>query len=184
MNYDFSLFKKRGEEVLDWLSGEFSNIRTGRATPSIIEKILVDAYGNKTPIVQLASINVEDPRTLRVVPWDKTHIGAIQGAIDKENIGVSCAPDDTGLRVIFPEMTEENRKGLAKIIKERLEEAKVSLRKEREDVWNDIVKKEKDKELSEDDKFRLKDELQKLVDEYNKKFEEYTVAKEKEVLEV
>lgn len=184
MSYNFSSFKKRGDEIAEWLKSELSSLRTGRATPALIEKVQVSSYGALQQLKQVAGISVEDAKTLRVSPWDKNLIGEVQNAIDKANLGVSCSPDDTGLRVKFPDMTEENRKKMTKLVNERLESAKVSLRKEREEVWNDIQQKEKEKEIGEDDKFRLKDELQELTDEYNKKFEEAAEKKEKEILEV
>ena len=184
MSYNFSSFKTRGDEVSDWLTGELSSLRTGRATPTLIEKVQVNSYGALQQLKQVAGISVEDAKTLRVSPWDRNLVGEIQNAIDKANLGVSCSPDESGLRIKFPEMTEENRKKMTRLVNERLESAKVSLRKEREEVWNDIQEKEKEKEISEDDKFRLKDELQKITDEYNKKFESISEKKEKEILEV
>lgn len=167
----------------EWLKEELSGIRTGRATPGLIEKVHVEVYGVRQPIKQIASISIEDAKTLRIAPWDKGQIGPIQNAIEKENLGVSCAPDDAGLRVIFPMMTEENRKKMAKLIGEKLEEARVSLRKEREKIWEDIQEKEKNSEISKDDKFRFKDDLQKFVDEYNKELADLALKKEKEILE-
>lgn len=183
MSYNFSNFKIRSEEIRQWLASEFSGLRTGRATPQFLDTIIVDSYGSKMPVKHVAAVSIEDPRTLRVSPWDASQIRAIQSAIEQANLGVSVAPDSTSLHIIFPTLTEERRKMLIKLMKEKLEEARVSLRKEREKVWNEIQEKEKEGEISEDDKFKAKDELQKLVDESNKKMEEMADKKEKEILE-
>ena len=183
MNSQFIEFNKKAEETVLWLREELSAIRTGRASVSLVEKILVDAYGTQTPINQVSSVHIEDAKTLKIAPWDKNVIPAIQTAIDAANLGVSSTPDESGVRIIFPDVTAENREHLAKLVKERLESARVSIRKEREEVWNDIQKQEKDKSISEDDKFMLKDELQELVDGHNKKLEEVANEKEKEILE-
>jgi len=183
MAYNFSSLKSRITEIEGWLSNEFNGIRTGRATPQFLDNILVDSYGSKTPVKHIAAISIEDPKTLRVAPWDNSQLRSIQGAIEQANLGVSVAPDSTSLRIIFPVLTEERRKLLMKLMKEKAEEARVSLRKEREKVWNEIQDKEKKGEMSEDEKFRAKDELQKMVDEGNKKFDEMMDKKEKEILE-
>ena len=181
MSYDFSNCKKELTETSDWLASELSGIRTGRATPALVEKIGVESYGARTPINGLASITVEDARTLRVAPWDKSLVAAVQTAIEKENLGVSVAADENGLRVAFPQLTVENRAVLAKLVNERIERARVTVRKCREEVLNDLSKKEKDGEISEDDKFRAKDEMQKLVDATMKGFDE---MKDKKLTEI
>ena len=133
------------------------------------------------PISQVASLSTEDARTLRITPWDASQVKEIERAITLANLGVSSAVDDKGLRVFFPELTSERREQLLKISKQKLEEARVALRGERDKVWSDIQAKEKDGKLSEDEKFRAKDEMQKLVDEGNKKLEELAERKEKEI---
>ena len=182
MNYDFSLFKNKIIETENWLSKELSSIHTGRAMPALLDGVMIDSYGAKTAINHVAAVTAEDPRTLRVSPWDKSQIKDIEKAINEANLGVSVASDDQGLRVFFPELTTERRQSFVKIAKEKLEDSRITLRKEREDTWSDIQKKEKEGELSEDDKFRLKDELQKIVDEANNKLENITNAKEQEIM--
>lgn len=181
MPYNFSHFEKRAEETKDWLSKEFAAVRTGRATPALLDGLHIDSYGAKTAISHVASISVEDPKTLRISPWDASHVQEIEKVIQGSNLGVSVATDSQGVRVIFPELTEESRKTFVKLIKEKLEKAKISLKQEREKVWNDISDKQKNGEISEDDKFKLKDELQKKMDEVTKKLEEITAKKEEEV---
>ena len=183
MAYDFSALKKELEEVESWLAKEFTNIRTGCATPALLDSISIDSYGTRSPVAHVAGITVEDARTLRVAPWDKSHIKEIEKAITVANLGVSVSVDDIGLRVSFPELTTERRGILKKLTGEKIEDAKVSMRQAREKTWNDVQTQEKDGEISEDDKFRLKDELQKLVDGMGNKFEEMGVKKEKEIME-
>lgn len=179
MAYDFSVFKKGVRVVEEWLLGEFSGIRTGRATSALLDGILIDSYGAKTALKHVANISVEDAKSLKITPWDNTLVKSIETAIASSNLGVSTAPDDSGVRVIFPDLTAERRTQLIKLVGQKLEDARVSLRKEREEVWHDIQEKEKEGELTEDEKFRHKEELQKIVDEANKKLEE--LAKKKEV---
>jgi len=182
MNYDFAPLKKKSAGVREWLLKEFSGIRTGRATPALIENLEVDAYGSKNIISHIASISLEDPKTLRVAPWDKTHIPAIQNALSRANLGISASADEIGIRVKFPTLTEETRKSITKIVRERLEEARISLRKERDNVWEDIQTKERGKEISKDDKFRFKDEMEKIISESAHLFEEAAKKKENEIL--
>ena len=182
MAYDFTAFKKHLDESKEWLVKELSNVRTGLATPVLLDGVKVDSYGSMTPINQVASVSTEDPKTLRISPWDTSQIQAIEGAITKANLGVSVTVDDKGLRVIFPQLTEETRKQVAKIAKDKLEHSRVSVRHERDKVWNDIQDKEKAGELSEDEKFRGKDEMQKLVDATNNALDELYANKEKEIL--
>lgn len=183
MQYNFSTFKAGSEATLEWLKREYSGLRTGRAAPAILDTVSVEAYGSKTHINALANINIEDSRTIRIVPWDASVAKALEAAIVQSNLGLSVAVDDRGLRVSFPMLTSERRTELAKVAKQKLEEARVRLRSERQKVLNDLDKKEKDGEMGEDDKNRGKTELQKLVDETNKKLEELTNKKEAEILE-
>ena len=182
MAYDFTVFKNKINEVEEWLKGEFSSIHTGRAMPALLDGVAIDSYGAKTAINHVAAVTAEDPRTLRVSPWDKSQIKEIEKAINDADLGVSVASDDQGLRVFFPELTTERRQSFVKIAKEKLEDARVSLRGEREKIWNDIQSKEKNGEITEDDKFRLKDDLQKMVDDANKKLEEMADKKEEEIM--
>lgn len=181
MIYNFDKFKKQTKEVEDWLSKELSAIHTGRATPALLDGITIDNYGSRSPVSHVAGITTEDARALRVVPWDKSHIKDIEKAINSADLSVSVSSDGGGIRVFFPELTSERRTTLIKIVRDRLEDSRVSLRKHREEVWEDIQEKEKRGELTEDDKFRLKDELQKLVDATNNILENATSKKEIEI---
>jgi len=183
MAYDFSGFKRASESALLWLKKEYASLRTGRAMPSILDGVLVSVYGSSMPISRLATISVEDPRTLRVTPWDKDVAKDIDKTIRESNLGLSVALDTVGLRISFPELTGERRTVLSKIAREKLEEARIRVRAEREKSLDDLDQREKEGSLSKDDKFRLKNELQKLVDDINQKLEELTLKKEKEILE-
>jgi len=182
MAYEFTSLNNKLNEVEERLSKEFSSIHTGRAIPALLDGVMVDSYGAKTAINHVAAVTTEDPRTLRVAPWDKTQIKDIEQAINIANLGVSVASDEQGLRVFFPELTTERRQSFIKIAKEKLEHARVSMRGEREKVWSEIQEKEKNGELSEDDKYHLKDELQKIVDEENNKLESMADKKEREIM--
>jgi len=181
MAYDFSRFKSRTGEIAGWLKIEYAGIHTGRATPVILDKIFVESYGSKMPVHHVASISTDDARTLRVIPWDKGQIKDIEQAIRHGDLGVGVSSDDQGVRVSFPELTAENREMLLKIVKRKLEEARISVKKEREETWEDIQAKEKGGALSEDEKFRAKDELQKLTDEANTALEDLSCIKEKDI---
>ncbi len=170
-------FKTAGNNVKDWLQKEYSSLHTGRASPSILDGVSVLAYGQPSPIRNVASISIEDAKTLRIVPWDTSLIKDIERGIQAANLGPSLSPDGEGIRVIFPALTEENREKIVKVLKEKLEDARISVRKEREDVMNKI----KDSGISEDEAKRAKDELQKLVDKVNEELEALFDKKAEEV---
>jgi ribosome recycling factor len=179
MAYNFSQFKTASDGTIDWLKGEFASLRTGRATPNILDAVSVMAYGSKMDINQLATVSIEDSRTLRVSPWDKTVVKDIDSAIRESNLGLSVSVDDQGLRVAFPELTSDRRQALIKVAKQKLEEARVRVRTERQKTLNDIDKGE----TGDDEKTRSKNELQKMVDDVNKKLEEMVERKEREISE-
>lgn len=182
MSYNFTQFKNDLKKVDERLSKEYSQIHTGRASPAILDGVIVESHGTHMPLKNVSSISIEGPKTLRVVPWDKSEIKGIEKAIGAANIGLSVATDDAGLRVIFPQLTTETRTGLVKILKDRLEECRITVRMERDKVWTDIQNKEKEGVMSEDDKYRSKDELQKVIDEANRNLESLFEKKEKEVM--
>ena len=181
MAYDFKPFDQKLTEIEDRLTRDLSSVRTGRATPAILDGIQVEVYGTRMPINQLANVSVEDPRTLRIAPWNTADSKEIERAIGTANLGLSVGADDKGVRVFFPELTSERRDMLMKLAKERLEEARKNLRLSRDEVQSDIDKREKAKEYGEDEKFRYKEEMQKRVDAAGKKFEELLAKKETEI---
>lgn len=182
MNYDFSHLKQKIKDIQEHLKNELSGIRTGRATPALLDSVMVDSYGAKTPVNQVAGVNMEDARTLRITPYDVSHVTEVEKAITNSNLGVSVSVDERGLRIFFPELTSEVRETLGKLVKGKLENAHISLRGERDNTWNDIQKKEKDKEFSEDDKFRYKEEMQKIIDEETNNLDAIVEKKEKEIM--
>jgi ribosome recycling factor len=181
--FNFNNFKTKAAAVEEWLVKEMSFIRTGRALPSILDAVSVEAYGGRMAVKELASISVEDPRVIRVEPWDKTQTKAIEKGIQSANLGLSVNSDEKGLRVIFPELTSERREQVIKLAKNKLEESRITLRGLRDEVMKEIEAKEKEGGMGEDDKFRFKEELQKMVEALNTKLEEMFERKEKEIKE-
>lgn len=181
MAYNFNQFKQGGEEAVEWLRKEYLGIRSGQANPGILDSVRVEVYGSLMPVNQVASILGEGARSLRITPWDKGAVKPLDTAIREANLGVSVSVDDQGLRVSFPELTADRREALVKLAKQKLEEARVRVRGEREKVHTDVDKREKAGELGKDDAFRTKQDLQKLVDEVNKRLEDLFAKKEKEI---
>lgn len=181
MTYDFNGFKKEIKAIEEWLKGEYHGVRTGRATPFLLDNVIVQSYGSKMPLKQVAAVTIEDARTLRVAPWDKTQIKEIESAITIENLGVSISTDQQGIRVTFPELTAESRAKLVKVVKAKFEEARVSIRQARDKVWSAIQDSEQEGKMSEDDKFRSKDELQKIIETNNKTLDDIRSKKEIEI---
>ena len=182
MQYNFSNFKLNLKKVEEFLSKEYRELNSGRASPMVLDGVSVETYGAYQPIKNVASVSIEDPKTLRIAPWDKNQVKAIEKAILVADLGLSVATDEAGLRVIFPQLTTESRQKLVKVLKEKLEEARITVRRERGDVWDEIQKLEKEGKMTEDEKERSKDELQKIIDEINKTLEAIFEKKEKEVL--
>ena len=172
--YDISQFKKTAAEKGDWLSVELQGLRTGRATPTLLDGVSVEVYGSRMKLKEVANLTVEDARTLYVNPWDKGQVKAIEKAVMVADLGVSVGSDDKGIRVSFPELTAERRTQLTKLVRGKLEEARVALRGARTKAIADIEKSD----ASEDDEKRFKAEVQKIVDEANKALE--TIAEKKE----
>lgn len=181
MPYDFNAFKTKLSKVEGWLTQELATIRTGRANPALLDSVKVGAYGALSPLKQLGSLTVEDSRRIRLTLWDKTQIKAVEGAIAQAGMGLSVTTDNQSVIVSFPELTADRRELLVKTANKKLEEARISLRQERDKVWQDIQEGERTGLLSEDEKFRSKNELQKLVDAMNGKLEEMAERKEKEI---
>lgn len=177
MAYNTQNFKVELKKIEEWLSKEYGSVHTGRATPMILDSIMVESYGSRMPIKNVASVTVEDPKTLRVAPWDKNQIKSIEGAISEANLGLSVLSDGDGVRVIFPMLTTENRAKLVKILKEKLEDARISVRKARQAEIDSL------EGLSEDEVKRGKEEIQKYVDESNNNLEAIFDKKEKDLME-
>mgnify|MGYP001617087135 CR=1 FL=1 len=179
--YNFSKLTEQVKTVHEWLARELGGLRSGRATPAVLDGVLVESYGTKMPIKHLASISIEDPRTLRITPFDASVAKEIEKAITVANLGLSVSSDDRGVRANFPELTSERRAGILKVAKEKLEAARISVRKLRDETLREIELKEKEGGMGEDDKFRLKKELDKMTEAENKKLQETMERKEKEI---
>lgn len=182
MQYNFSNLKTKLKKVEEFLSKEYSQLNIGRASPLVLDGVSVESYGSYVPLKNVASVSIEDPKTLRIAPWDKSQIKSIEKAIIGSNLGLSVATDDLGIRVIFPQLTTDTRKTLVKVLKEKLEEERIVVRREREIVFRDIETKEKEAKITEDEMFRAKEELQKIINETNSNLEAIFEKKEKEVM--
>ncbi|MFA6257410.1 MAG: ribosome recycling factor [Candidatus Paceibacterota bacterium] len=182
MQYNFSNFKMELKKVEEFLGKEYSQLNIGRASPMILDSVSIESYGSYVPLKNVASVSIEDPKTLRIAPWDKSQVKMIEKAIVGSNLGLSVATDDLGIRVIFPQLTTDTRKTLVKVLKEKLEEQRIVVRRERESILSDIEAKEKEGKMTEDEKFRAKEELQKIVNEINGNLEASFEKKEKEVM--
>ncbi len=179
--YNFSKLNERAKENLEWLGKELSSLGSGRAAPAALDGVLVESYGSKMPIKHLATIALEDARTLRITPFDAAITKDIEKAITLADLGLSVSVDDSGVRVHFPELTSERRGTLMKVAKEKLEAARINVRKIRDEILRDIEQKEKEGGMGEDERFRLKKELDKLTEGENKKLQEAFLRKEREI---
>ena len=175
--------KPEMEKTLSFLDQEFSKMKAGRANPSIVEDVVIDCFGEKFPLKQLAAISLLDAKSLSIQPWDKSYVEGIVSGLSKSGFGLSVVVDKDIIRVSLPSLSNEYREELSRQILLKQEEARKTIRKWREDAWGEIQEKTRLGEIREDDKFRAKDELQKIVDEYNKKIEERKEQKIKEIHE-
>ena len=171
------------EKVIRFLEGEVAKIRTGRASPALVEDIQVDCFGQKLPLKQLAAISCPEPKQILIQPWDKSYIEGIEKALSQSSIGASPIVDKEVIRINLPALTEEFRKNLLRVIAEKQEEVRKTIRRWREEAWKEIQEGFKEGKIREDDKFRAKDELQELIDEYNKKIEDLGEKKKREIME-
>lgn len=172
------------EDVIASLQKDLANLRTGRATPSVLEHIQVEAYGSTMPLQQVATITAPEPRMLVVQPWDQQTIKEVEKAIRQSDLGLNPAVDGALIRVPFPALTEDKRKELVKLMHTKLEESKVKLRHLRENILKDWKTKKTAGELSEDDFFRLEKELQELIDRNNQQIEDLGATKEQEMMTI
>lgn len=181
MAYDFKKLKENIKGAEEWLKKEYSTLRTGVASPAILDGVFVEAYGSRMPLNQVANIGIEDARVIRITPWDKSQSKAIEKAVTVANLGVSVGTDDKGVRIFFPELTTDRRELLIKTAKSKLEETKIKVRGFRDETLKDIEEKKKNAEMGEDDMYRYKDEMQKIIEEGNASFEVLLTKKEKEI---
>jgi len=181
MAYDFTSLKNKIKETEEWLARELSGVRTGRATPTLLDTVKPEAYGTRTALRELANVSVEDARTLRVIPWDKSLTKAIEKGITDADLGVGVSTDDQGLRISFPELTSERREQLTKIAGDKTEQAKVTLRSHRTDALKALEAAEKAGGMGEDEVARHKIEIQKLIDAGNESLLKTLARKEEDI---
>jgi ribosome recycling factor len=172
------------EKSMDYLKEELAKLRTGRASIGLVDGLLVDYYGSRSPLKQVASITIPEPRTIMISPWDRDNLVNIEKAIRESQLNLNPVNDGVAVRINLPALNEERRKELVKLLNQKAEEARVSIRKTREEVWDEIQEQEKSGRIGEDDKFSGKDKLQKVVDEYNGKIEDIRKKKEEEIMTV
>lgn len=169
------------KDRVEKLRGEFGAIRTGRASPQLVEGVKVEYYGQPVPMKQVASLSVAEGRTLEIRPWDPTALEAIEKALHKADLGATPQNDGKMIRLSFPSMTAERRQELVKVVRKMAEEAKVSIRNSRRDFLEKVKKSEKAKEISEDERLRQEGLVQKLTDSYVAKVDEVVASKEKDI---
>jgi len=176
--------KAHMQKAVDAVKREFAGVRTGRASPALLERVTVDYYGVQTPVTQIASVTVPDPRLIVIQPWDKNLMREIERAIQKSELGLTPSNDGTAIRLPIPSLTGERRRELVKVVHKQAEEARVAVRNIRRDHKEQLERLEKKGELSEDAARRAVEELQKLTDQSTKQIDALLAAKEAEITEV
>lgn len=172
------------KKSLDALKKDYGTLRAGRATPSLLDKVMVDYYGTPTPVNQMANVTIPEPRIIMIKPYDKGTLKEIEKAIQKSDLGLNPNSDGIAIRLTIPQPTQERRKELVKVVGKKAEEAKVAMRNIRRDANEAVKKLEKDKKITEDDRKDAQDKIQKLLDKYIKLVDSTKATKEKEVMEV
>lgn len=176
--------EEKMNKTLKVLKDDLNSIRAGRANPAMLDRLSIDYYGTVTPIKQIASVAAPEPRMITIQPYDPSVMNAIEKAIQQSDLGINPSNDGKIIRLNIPQLTEERRKDLTKIVKKTAEESKVALRNERRNANDALKKMQKDGELTEDDLKAAQDEVQKITDKFIKQVDEMTDNKEKEILEV
>lgn len=170
------------EKILADLKMEVVSLRTGRASPALVEDIEVEAYAARQPLKALAAISCPEPRQLVIQPWDKSLLPAVEKAIQSSPLGLNPIADKDTIRLSLPALTEERKKDLVRLLKEKLEQARIQVRRLRDESKKALEARARSKEISEDEKFRSIEELEKMVGNYNKKIEELGASKEREIM--
>lgn len=180
----FTELDSRFQKTIEHFSEELKSVRTGRANPSLVTNIMVMAYGSPLPIPQLANISVPEAKMLVIEPWDKSLLKEIEKAITQSNLGINPLNDGTSVRLIMPQMTEENRKNLIKILGHKSEQAKIAIRSVRDSIREEITQQERNKEITQDDRYALFEEVDKMTKEFTARIEELTTKKEEEIMTI
>lgn len=179
-----SAAKERMERALEAMRREFTGVRTGKASPALLDSVRVEAYGGHMPLNQVGTVSVPEPRLLTVQPWDRTLIKAIEKALQESDLGLNPSNDGSMIRIPIPALTEERRREYVRLLHKMAEEGRVAIRQARKDANDEIKQRQKDSELSEDDSRREQDDVQKLTNQYVERVDELLKRKEAEVLEV
>ncbi|HMM21594.1 MAG TPA: ribosome recycling factor [Selenomonadales bacterium] len=180
----FTSHEDKMKKALEVLRKEYSSLRAGRATPALLDKIAVDYYGTPTPVNQVANISVPEPRMIVIQPWEKTMLSPIEKAILKSDLGLTPNSDGSVLRLAIPQLTQQRRTELVKVVHKKAEESRVAVRNLRRDANDAIKKLEKEKTISEDETKKAQEDIQKLTDKYIKEIDQIMATKEKEIMEV
>ena len=184
MDQVYASAEDRMKKAVEALKRELATLRTGRASPALVEKVQVEAYGATMPLNAVATISVPEPRLIVIQPWDRKMIPSIEKALQKSDIGLTPTSDGTVVRLVIPPLNEERRRDLVKVVHKRAEEARVAVRNIRRDAVDELKRREKAKEISEDEARRAQERLQKLTDQYIGQVDEVSRRKEEEILEV
>lgn len=180
----FSSHEERMKKTIESLKREYASLRAGRATPALLDRVMVDYYGTPTPVNQVANVGVPEPRMITIQPWEKTMLAEIEKAIMKSDLGLNPNSDGTMIRLAIPQLTQERRNELAKTTHKKAEEAKVAIRNIRRDANEAVKKLEKDKTVTEDESKKAQEDMQKMIDKYIKEIDTVMATKEKEIMEV
>ncbi|MDQ3523197.1 MAG: ribosome recycling factor [Gemmatimonadota bacterium] len=172
------------DRALEAMRREFAGVRTGKASPALLDSVRVEAYGGHMPLNQVGTVSVPEPRLLTVQPWDRTLIKAIEKALQESDLGLNPSNDGSMIRIPIPALTEERRREYVRLLHKMAEEGRVAIRQARKDANDEIKQRQKDSELSEDDSRREQDDVQKLTNQYVERVDELLKRKEAEVLEV
>jgi ribosome recycling factor len=181
---NLNTFKPEFDKVIEFLKTDISGLRTGRANTALVESVMVEAYGTKQQLKAVASVSVADSKTLNIEPWDKSLLSAVEKGIRDSGIGVNPVNDGRLIRVTLPELTVERRAELVKVLHQKLENARISVRKVREEIKNTIVEEEKNKSISEDERYHLQEQLDEMVKKYNEDIKVVGEDKENEITNV
>ncbi len=184
MSYNFTQHNTDLSNITEWLRKEYQQISTGRANPALLDSVMVESYGSRQPIKNIASVTIEEARTLRIAPWDKSQVKEIEKAILESKLPFSVSTDSEGLRASIPQFTEENKRTVVKLLKDKLEEGRIRVRQVRQKTEKDLEAKQKAGEFSEDDLFTFKATLQKTIDEANRELENLFDKKDTDIMSV
>ena len=182
--FDFDDLKRRMDGAIQSFKSDLAGLRTGRASPNLLDPVMVDAYGTQMPINQVANVSVPEPRLVSVTVWDKQMVGKVERAIRESNLGLNPVTDGTTLRIPLPELNEQRRKELVKVAQQYAEQAKVAVRHVRRDGMDTLKKLEKDGDIGQDDNRQMSDQVQKMTDESVSEIDKTLASKEQEIMQV